>query len=185
MNDLSEKIKELGFPVLLKTRRDAYDGRGNFKIVSSDEIEKAGLPGVVGIWCHEAGAGRLFNVISIKQMYPGHSKQAAMLAANCHSGNYAGRWVVVVDEDIDPSNIFDVIWALSTRCDPPEDIDFVRNAWSTPLDTMLRGAPFQNNRGIIDVCRPWGWKNEFPTVAEASPKLKGQVMAKWPHLFSN
>ena len=28
---------------------------------------------------------------------------AAMLAANCHAGNYAGRWVVVVDEDIDPS----------------------------------------------------------------------------------
>ena len=150
-----------------------------------DEIEKAGLPGVAGIWCHEAGAGRLFNVISIKQMYPGHSKQAAMLAANCHSGNYAGRWVVAVDEDIDPSNIFDVIWALSTRCDPPEDVDFVRNAWSTPLDTMLREAPYQNNRGIIDACRPWGWKNEFPTVAEASPKLKSQVMAKWPHLFSN
>ena len=41
LNDLSEKIKELGFPVLLKTRRDAYDGRGNFKIISADEIEKA------------------------------------------------------------------------------------------------------------------------------------------------
>ena len=41
LNDLSKKIKELGFPVLLKTRRDAYDGRGNFKIISADEIEKA------------------------------------------------------------------------------------------------------------------------------------------------
>ena len=39
--DLHEKIKELGLPVLLKLRRDAYDGRGNFKITSSDEIEKA------------------------------------------------------------------------------------------------------------------------------------------------
>ena len=41
LNDLREKIKELGLPVLLKSRRDAYDGRGNFKISSSDEIEKA------------------------------------------------------------------------------------------------------------------------------------------------
>jgi len=41
LDDLQEKINELGFPVLLKTRRDAYDGRGNFKITSSDEIEKA------------------------------------------------------------------------------------------------------------------------------------------------
>jgi len=41
LEDLHEKIKELGLPVLLKSRRDAYDGRGNFKITSSDEIEKA------------------------------------------------------------------------------------------------------------------------------------------------
>ena len=41
LDDLREKIKELGLPVLLKSRRDAYDGRGNFKISSSDEIEKA------------------------------------------------------------------------------------------------------------------------------------------------
>jgi len=41
LGDLHEKIKELGLPVLLKSRRDAYDGRGNFKIISSDEIEKA------------------------------------------------------------------------------------------------------------------------------------------------
>ena len=41
MDDLHEKIKDLGLPVLLKLRRDAYDGRGNFKITSPDEIEKA------------------------------------------------------------------------------------------------------------------------------------------------
>ena len=41
LENLHEKIKELGLPVLLKARRDAYDGRGNFKITSPDEIEKA------------------------------------------------------------------------------------------------------------------------------------------------
>jgi len=41
LDDLREKIKNLGLPVLLKLRRDAYDGRGNFKITSPDEIEKA------------------------------------------------------------------------------------------------------------------------------------------------
>ena len=41
LEDLHEKIKELGLPVLLKSRRDAYDGRGNFKITSLDEIENA------------------------------------------------------------------------------------------------------------------------------------------------
>ena len=43
LDDLRAKINELGLPVLLKLRRDAYDGRGNFKITSSDEVEKAYL----------------------------------------------------------------------------------------------------------------------------------------------
>ena len=37
-SELEEKINEFGLPVLLKTRRDAYDGRGNFKINSSEQI---------------------------------------------------------------------------------------------------------------------------------------------------
>ena len=41
LDDLREKIKDLRLPVLLKARRDAYDGRGNFKITSENEIEKA------------------------------------------------------------------------------------------------------------------------------------------------
>ena len=41
ISDLEEKLKRFGFPALLKARRDAYDGRGNFKINSSQEIKKA------------------------------------------------------------------------------------------------------------------------------------------------
>ncbi len=41
LSDLKEKIKKFGYPVLLKTRRDAYDGRGNFKINSENEVESA------------------------------------------------------------------------------------------------------------------------------------------------
>tara|TARA_B100000686_G_C16761574_1_gene959032 strand:- start:342 stop:1805 length:1464 start_codon:yes stop_codon:yes gene_type:complete len=148
-----------------------------------DEVEKAGLPGVRGVWCHESGAGRLFNVISIEQLYPGHATQAGMLAANCHAGNYAGRWVIVVDEDIDPSNLFDVTWAMSTRCDPPEDIQFVKRSWSTPLDPLLREPPWQNNRAIVDACRPYGWKDDFPKVAEASFELKSRIRKKFPEFF--
>jgi len=116
-------------------------------------------------------------------MYPGHAKQAAMLAANCQSGAYAGRWVIVVDEDIDPSNIHDVIWAMSTRCDPAKDIDYIHGLWSTPLDPLLREPPYENNRAIVNACRPWAWKDQFPRVAEASPALREHVMRKWAALF--
>jgi len=41
LEDLKNKVIKFGFPCLLKTRRDAYDGRGNFKINTEDEIAKA------------------------------------------------------------------------------------------------------------------------------------------------
>ena len=40
LSDLQEKVQKFGFPCLLKTRRDAYDGRGNFKIDSEEEVSK-------------------------------------------------------------------------------------------------------------------------------------------------
>jgi len=41
IDDIKEGLKNFGIPALLKARRDAYDGRGNFKINSEDEIQKA------------------------------------------------------------------------------------------------------------------------------------------------
>ncbi len=38
LDDLKQKIKKFGFPSLLKTRKDAYDGRGNFKINSHEDL---------------------------------------------------------------------------------------------------------------------------------------------------
>lgn len=38
LEQLNQQVKIFGFPSLLKTRRDAYDGRGNFKINSFDDI---------------------------------------------------------------------------------------------------------------------------------------------------
>ena len=39
--DAKEKIKSFGYPVMLKARRDAYDGRGNFRIENPEEITQA------------------------------------------------------------------------------------------------------------------------------------------------
>ena len=151
-----------------------------------DEVEKAGLSGVQGVWCHEAGIGRMFNVISIKQAYAGHAKQAAMLAANVQSGNYLGRFVVVVDDDVDCTDMFDVLWAMCTRCDPVEDIDFIRNAWSTPLDPMVpRGATsYRNSRAVIDACRPYHRVKDFPKVARATPELLARVSEKFADVLA-
>jgi 5-(carboxyamino)imidazole ribonucleotide synthase len=40
-NELEQMVERMGLPLLLKTRRDAYDGRGNYKINSKSEINDA------------------------------------------------------------------------------------------------------------------------------------------------
>lgn len=149
-----------------------------------DEVERAGLSGVKGVWCHEAGGARMFNVIAIKQAYPGHARQAGLLAAGCQSGSYLGRFVVVVDEDVDPTDMFDVVWAMCTRCDPAQDIEFIRRAWSGPLDPILDRASSTNSRAIIDACRPFERLESFPTVARASPELRARVEAKFADILA-
>ncbi|MBM3525212.1 MAG: UbiD family decarboxylase, partial [Alphaproteobacteria bacterium] len=149
-----------------------------------DEIEKAGLPGVKGVWSHEAGGARLINIVSIKQLYPGHARQAGHLVNACHAGNYVGRWVIVVDDDIDPTNTFDVMWALASRCDPVEDIDFIRKSWSSPLDPLVgEGGMPLNSRAIVVACRPWERREKFPPVAAASKELIEAAEKKWRHLL--
>ncbi len=146
-----------------------------------DEMERAGISGVKGVWCHEAGVARLFNVISLKQAYAGHAKQALLVAAGCQSGAYVGRFTIVVDDDVDPTDMFDVIWAMSTRCDPIEDIDFVRKMWSGPLDPMAP-ASNQTSRALIDACRPFDRLKDFPEVASAPRELIDRVSAKFADL---
>ena len=149
-----------------------------------DEVERAGLSGVTGVWVHEFGGARMFNVLAIKQAYPGHARQAGLLAAGCQSGSYLGRFVVVVDEDVDPSDLFDVMWAICTRCDPASDIEFVRRAWSGPLDPLLDAASSTNSRAIIDACRPYERLADFPMVARASPELRQKVKEKFADLLA-
>ena len=145
-----------------------------------DRVEKAGLPNVKGVWSLESGIGSLFNVISIKQAYPGHSRQALFLASQSLGGAYNGRFVVVVDEDIDPTSEFDVLWAMATRCDPDQAVEIISRAASGSLDVCI---PPENkghsSRCLIDACMPYDRRHQFPPIAESSEALKNQVRAKW------
>jgi len=152
-----------------------------------DEMEKAGVPDVKGVWLTVSGGSRLVLAVSIKQRYPGHAKQAAVVASQCHAGAYLGRYVIVVDDDIDPSNTDDLIWAMSSRSDPETDIDIIRRCWSGPLDPIIQpGKKGFNSRAIIDACRPFEWMKDFPPVAESSKEVLDATAKKWGKiLFSS
>ena len=129
-----------------------------------NQLEAAGVPEIKGVWAHEAGGSRFWLTVSIKQLYGGHAKQAGFVASQCHAGAYSNRWTIVVDDDIDPTNINDVIWAMCTRCDPREDVDIVRGCWSTHLDPMCYDGETdrRNARVVIDACKPFARRDTFP-----------------------
>jgi 4-hydroxy-3-polyprenylbenzoate decarboxylase len=148
-------------------------------------LEDAGVTDIRGVCCHEVGAGVLFNVVSVRQRYAGHARQAAVLASQLPGGAYLSRFIIVVDEDIDPFNLEEVVWAMGTRCDPERDIDIARNCWSSPLDPLVQhGQPPFNSRAIVDATKPFAWKDQFPATAELDPEVRERVTSKWGDLIA-
>lgn len=100
------------------------------------------------------------------------------------SNAYHGRFTIVVDEDINPWDMQKVIWAVATRCDPATGIDVVRQCWSTPLDPTIsperrETGDTTNSRAIINACRPFHWKEQFPPVISWGPAKLEETYTKW------
>jgi len=152
-----------------------------------DALSAAGVPDVEGVWAHEIGGARMFNVVSIRQRYAGHARQAAHILSQCGVGAYMSRYSIVVDEDIDPANLSEVMWAVATRTDPEIDIDITKRGMGSKNDPMSianrYGAPFAS-KAVIDACRPFDFLHGFPAVAEASKELQQKVRAKWQHILA-
>jgi len=151
-----------------------------------DYLNKAGIPNVMGVWFHPAVGGRELSIISIKQAFAGHATAAGHVASQVRIGAFFGKYVFVVDDDIDPYDIDDVLWALCSRSEPVE-IDIIKQAWSTPLDPRIRkpSDSYTNSRAIIYGVKPFGWYNEFPPTVEVDPELRKEVLSKWGGIFGD
>jgi len=93
-----------------------------------------------------------------------------------------------VDEDIDPADMGEVLWADSTRCDPKTAITVIDNCWSTSLDPTLPpdkrdAGDMTNSRAILNACRPYAWKDRYPPVNALSPELKRKYSEKWKDIL--
>ena len=151
-----------------------------------DALVAAGVPDVKAVWAHEIGGARMFNVVAIQQRYAGHARQAGHILSQCGVGAYMSRYSVVVDEDIDPSNLQEVMWAVATRTDPEIDIDIIQRGMGSKNDPMFVAYRYDaplSSKAVIDACRPWEHLDEFPPVAEASKELQEKIRAKWKDLL--
>jgi UbiD family decarboxylase len=150
-----------------------------------DHLESSGISDVVGVWGHSAG---LMMVIALRQRYAGHARQALLAAVGLRTGSSMYSTYVTVDDDIDPSNMREVLWALTTRVDPARSLEVVQSAWTSDLDPRLTPAQkesgeFTTGRTLIDACRPFAWRDSFPASNVFSAEERAAVSARWESLL--
>ncbi|MBY4605329.1 phenolic acid decarboxylase BsdC [Bacillus sp. SPARC3] len=84
----------------------------------------------------------LIAIISTKNRYGGFAKAVGMRALTTPHGLGYCKMVIVVDEDVDPFNLPQVMWALSTKMHPKHDAVIIPDLSVLPLD------PGSNPSGI-------------------------------------
>ncbi len=149
-----------------------------------DDLDKLGIPGIRGVYAVPVNGARSLIVVALEQRYAGHAQQVLALVAQCPAGAHTTKWIVTVDEDVDPSDLNQVLWAMATRCNPIDDIDIQRNTWSTWLD------PTQNppekrpyaSKAMINACKEHRNLPVFSKRTRLRRETYERVVARWQEL---
>ncbi len=174
----------LGIPMLKPRDNVSIFGFHYQAALLLDRLRKS-VPGVLdvsslsrpGMW-----------VIKIRQKYSGHAREAARLASLYDRGGI-NKYIAVVDEDVDIRNPLEVIWAVSTRSDPVDDVEILKNCHATELEPCLpaerkKRGDYSCSRIIIDACRPFEWIDQFPRVVRYSDEVRAAAQKKWSQLLT-
>jgi UbiD family decarboxylase len=152
-----------------------------------EHLERSGITDVAGVWSF---GNTLMIVVALKTRYAGHAKQALLAAAGLRSSSSMYTYYVAVDDDVDPANLKEVLWAMQTRVDPATDVEIIHEAWTSDLDPRLSPAKraageLTVGRLLINACRPYAWKDQFPRTNASSPQLRHQVTEKYRDLLDS
>jgi 4-hydroxy-3-polyprenylbenzoate decarboxylase len=149
------------------------------------DLDRLGVPGIVGVYSHPAAAGGFgMTVLSLEQRYAGHAAQALALAAQVPGGAYYTKWIIAVDDDVDPTDIDQVIWAMGSRCNPIDDIDILRNTWSTWLDPSQNppeDRPY-GSKALINACKEHRYLPVFAKRTALRREMYERVASRWTDL---
>ena len=109
-------------------------------------VEKA-MPGKLkNVYCCPPGGGKYMAVLQFRKSVPsdeGRQRQAALLAFSAFSEL---KHVILVDEDVDPFDMNDVVWALNTRYQGDIDTIFIPGVRCHPLEGPIILGPMISNR---------------------------------------
>ena len=150
-----------------------------------DDLDRLGIPGIRGVYAHPCAAGGFgMNVVSLEQRYAGHAQQVLAIAAQSPGGAYFSKWIIAVDHDIDPTDLDQVMWAMSTRCNPIEGIDILRNTWSTWLDPAQNPPekrPY-SSKALINACMDHKHIKTFSKRSKLRKEIYERVASRWSEL---
>jgi 4-hydroxy-3-polyprenylbenzoate decarboxylase len=136
-------------------------------------IDELGIPGVVDVFYHPwSPSNHLVVIATDGNPYPGHDKHVASALWGTKVGAGA-NWVIIVDKDIDITNLNEVMWAIVTRCKPDRDITIIPNFYDY-VGLIPQGRDpemIKQRRGLANVimdCRfpAWFSKDDIPPVAD-------------------
>jgi 4-hydroxy-3-polyprenylbenzoate decarboxylase len=149
-----------------------------------NDLDKMGVPGIRCVWSPPEAAGWGMTVVSIKQMYAGHAAQTMALAAQCMGGAYFSKYIVVVDDDVDASNLAEVVWAMVTRSRPAHSIDILRETWSTYLDPSQNPPEIRpwGSKCLINACMEYKYIDVFAPRSKLSEKAYRSAVGRWEEL---
>jgi 4-hydroxy-3-polyprenylbenzoate decarboxylase len=114
--------------------------------------------------------------------------QAAHVAAQCGASAYASKYVVVVDDDVDVTSLDHLLWAMLTRTDPKESIQFITGSWDSSADPALpperrAAGNMTHSVALINACKPWHWRDKFPATNAPSPEVTRKAREKFGWLL--
>jgi 4-hydroxy-3-polyprenylbenzoate decarboxylase len=149
-----------------------------------DNLEAMGVSGVRGVYVYPASSSAAgLMVVSMTQLHAGHVAQVLALAAQCPAAAYCIRWIIAVDDFVDPTNINEVIWAMSVHSNPSDDIDILRKTWSFRTDPSL--APEMRpygSKALIDACQPHRHRATLPRRALLRRSIYERIAMRWSEL---
>lgn len=92
-------------------------------------------------------------IVSTKSRFGGYGKAVAMRLLSTPHGMPYSKIVIVVDEFVDPFNLEQVMWALTTRVRPDKDVFKIPFAPGMPLDPSSEPAGM-HTKLVIDATTP-------------------------------
>ena len=141
------------------------------------------FPEIVDFYLPPEGCSYRMAVVSMKKQYPGHAKRVMMGVWSFLRQFMYTKFVIVVDDDVDPRSWEDVIWAVTTRMDPARDTTLIEN---TPIDYLDFASPVSGlgSKMGMDATNklPGETDREWGEPIQMSEAVKARVDALWERL---